>query len=431
MNYFKITLALILLLSLTSCKNEEYEEKALIEDTNTLKVAIASDTHLLSPKLYEQNQAFYDFVNKNPILLVEYTSLFLDCLIQTLIENDTDILILSGDLTTNGELQSHLDLSYKLNYLEENGVEAFVIGGNHDINNPWAMSFNNNKMERTDNVSPEQFKEIYKNFGYEQATSVDNDSLSYYVDINNSLGLLMIDSNYYKYNTEYPHANSKISSSTLNWIEEILEQNNDKDIITVSHHTVLTHNKLFIKNYTIDENEKISNLLKEYNNNLIFSGHLHIHDVVNDDDLIEVVSSPLAVYPNAYGLLTVTPTTFTYETKYLDVENYVIENDINDSFLMDYNNNAYERYKSSNISILEGFDNLDEDKQLEIFNTFSEINFNFMTGNEYKNDKFINTEAYNELINKEGFISIYVKSITNDNPINDNYFEMDRKNKKE
>ena len=56
-------------------------------------------------------------------------------------EKQPDALILSGDLTQNGEKVNHEELAKKLRLLESQGVPVVVIPGNHDINHPSAASF--------------------------------------------------------------------------------------------------------------------------------------------------------------------------------------------------------------------------------------------------------------------------------------------------
>ena len=50
-------------------------------------------------------------------------------------------LILSGDLSLNGEKANHLEFSEKLHEIEEAGVPVYVIPGNHDINKPDAGEY--------------------------------------------------------------------------------------------------------------------------------------------------------------------------------------------------------------------------------------------------------------------------------------------------
>ena len=82
-----------------------------------------------------------------------------------------DVIILSGDLTLNGEKESHKELAKKLEQVEKAGVQVVVIPGNHDINNPHAAVYFGEEKAETDPVTPEEFYNIYHMYGYDQAIS--------------------------------------------------------------------------------------------------------------------------------------------------------------------------------------------------------------------------------------------------------------------
>ena len=87
---------------------------------------------------------------------------------------------LSGDLTNNGEKKSHQKLANLLGEIERSGkTKVLVIPGNHDIDNPWARSFEGDKQVLADSVSPKEFTKIYGDFGYKEAISRDKKTLSY------------------------------------------------------------------------------------------------------------------------------------------------------------------------------------------------------------------------------------------------------------
>ena len=67
-----------------------------------------------------------------------YSWEILDAFIEDMKEKDPDLLLLSGDLTLNGEKASHEELAALLEELDEEGITTLVIPGNHDINNPYA-----------------------------------------------------------------------------------------------------------------------------------------------------------------------------------------------------------------------------------------------------------------------------------------------------
>ena len=138
-------------------------------------------------------------------------------------EDKPDILIISGDLTTNGEKQSHLTLADKLKNIEKtSGTKVYVIPGNHDIENPWARGFKGDERYKIDTISASDFSKIYKDFGYGEAISRDKDSLSYLAAPSDDVWLLMLDTCEYRLNKKagIPVTNGEIKDTTLKWIKK-------------------------------------------------------------------------------------------------------------------------------------------------------------------------------------------------------------------
>ena len=106
-----------------------------------INIAVATDLHYLSSSLTDGGSFFTDLVNnadgKNMFYIEEITESF----VATIIREKPEILILSGDLTFNGERQSHLDLEKKLSRIRQNGTQILVIPGNHDIDRSSSEDF--------------------------------------------------------------------------------------------------------------------------------------------------------------------------------------------------------------------------------------------------------------------------------------------------
>ena len=88
------------------------------------------------------------YVGGDPKMLEESGSIA-DAALQMVREDNPDILLVSGDLTKDGEIQGHRDLAAKFQELEDDtDTEVFVINGNHDLYNYTdACTFENGKKE--------------------------------------------------------------------------------------------------------------------------------------------------------------------------------------------------------------------------------------------------------------------------------------------
>ena len=184
-------------------------------------IIVGSDIHYLSPELTDYGEAFQYDVEHGDGRLVTYIDQITDAFLEEVAERQPDVLILCGDLTTNGELASHEGLAEKLRWLEEQGVPVVVIPGNHDLNNPRAYGYRGNERYPAERTTPEQFRQIYGEFGYDEAVSEDATTLSYVWQLDGMTRLLMLDTCQYR---DGNRVGGVILTETYDWIEEQLEE---------------------------------------------------------------------------------------------------------------------------------------------------------------------------------------------------------------
>lgn len=94
---------------------------------------------------------------------------FLNALLNTVKQDDPDVLLISGDLTKDGEKESHEALAEKLEkFEEETGTQVYIAPGNHDLNNANAMNFNTEDGVAVPDgrTSQKDYKEIYGDLVY-------------------------------------------------------------------------------------------------------------------------------------------------------------------------------------------------------------------------------------------------------------------------
>lgn len=299
-------------------------------------IFVASDIHYMAKDLYDDGEAFLKYSEntngRNFIYIEEVVNAFA----YEIAEKKPDILIISGDLTNNGEKVNHLELAEKLKNIEsESGTKVYIIPGNHDILNPFARSFSGDKMIVADKVSPEEFEEIYKEFGYGEAISRDEFSLSYLAAASDDLWLLMMDTNMYYSNEENgaPTTNGVIYEETQDWIRECVEMAHEKgaEVISVTHHNLLKHSENKYYGYTLNKNERVVALYEELGLTLNLSGHIHTQSVVTHEfskgninkTIYDIATATMSSYPNRYAILQYKPGKgFTYDTASVDVDGW-------------------------------------------------------------------------------------------------------------
>jgi 3',5'-cyclic AMP phosphodiesterase CpdA len=347
-----------LLLLLYSCSGEEKLQapQYRIQSGQELSIFTTTDTHYLSGSLTDNGPAFNRFIAAGDGKQLGYSEEMLDALGYDIEIQRPDAVIISGDLTNNGELASHLDLAKHLNKIEEaSGTQVYVIPGNHDIRNPWARQFKGQRQEPVASVTAGKFRKIYSAFGYDEALLQDKDSLSYLAAPSDDLWLLMLDTSQYSNNKElgHPQLDGRLSSTTLKWIDQCgkLAADNGAHIVAVMHHSLLDHSEFIREGFTINDNDQIIHALIQNGITAAFSGHIHIQDIrayqrKDGKNIYDIADSALSVYPHQYGILKYTPRTQTldYSTAKLNVELWAAASGTTDSKLLHFNSYSEESF---------------------------------------------------------------------------------------
>lgn len=357
---------------------------------------VATDLHYISEKINADGELNEICENKGDLKQIKYVSEITDAFISEVMDyKPSGGLIICGDLTYNGERASHLDLMRKFRKLMENGIKVYVIPGNHDINNYNAYKYKSTQKIPISSVSAEDFRKIYFNCGFSEAIYEDEYSLSYIASVLDDLWLVMLDTNFYQNNNwKNPVAiKGVLSDSTYEWLEEHLKEAQQKNIkvIAVTHHSLVDHNDLLNRGYTLEDNQRLVELYAKYNVVLNLSGHLHIQHIkpgyskeIKNKKIYDIATSSLIVCRNQYGILKYEAgKSIFYKTKVLDVSKWALDNGYLDNNLLNFNyysyNYAYSQtYKKIYFELLRK--NLTEYEAKMMSSTLSKLNPAFFSG---------------------------------------------------
>lgn len=296
-----------------------------VPNSEEKNILIASDIHFLSPDLMEDGILQESLLNTGDGKITHFSEEIMDAFIEEVLKRQPDLLVISGDLTFDGEKQSHIDLAEKLSLLVDNNIDVSVIPGNHDVNVYSARGFTEDSAYQVDSVSAEEFEEIYSNFGYETAISQDPSSLSYVTELSDDSWVIMLDSNKYTLHNQQRKsiASGVIQEETMEWLRFVLEESKKREVqpLVVAHHNFLNHHRSTNNSFTLDNSDEVVELLNQYGVDLAFSGHIHLQHIANNGDFHDIASGSLSVYPHYYGELTIRPAEkgLTYETSRLEV----------------------------------------------------------------------------------------------------------------
>lgn len=309
----QVTILLVLSL-LTGCSDTAAHAANNTTGATAVKLMVASDLHYLSPTLTDNGERFQAVMAAGDSKVTEYSEEIVDTLIQKAEEEKPDALLVSGDLTFNGEWISLNELKDKFTALEDAGIPVLVIPGNHDIDYPYAYGYDGADYYPVQDISQADFMSMMGAFGYDDAQLRDSSSFSYCTHVTNSLWLLFLDAN-----TEADPG--ELSKETLTFAEDVLKQAaaEGATVIPVTHQNVLPPSDLFSRGFVINNSDEVKKLFKKYNISLCLSGHAHLQHTSEEDGLTQIITESLSVYPLQYGILTVSGNNWHYENRELGI----------------------------------------------------------------------------------------------------------------
>jgi len=308
----------------------------------TVSIGVISDVHYTHPSLIvERGKALDDYLNSDRKMLHESDAILRQAVQLLLLENP-DIVLIPGDLTKDGELVSHLGVADLLKPLHEKGVKVLVIPGNHDVNNPDAVSFHGDTVRREATISADDFAVIYKDYGYDGAVSRDEHSLSYVSEPVNGVRVMCLDACRYDDNRfisrgdedDHNTTGGALRPATMAWLRTEMQvaQILGKQVLVMMHHNVVehfTHQGLFAAPYLVDHFRDVQELFIDYGINVLFTGHFHSSDIsmVEQPDgncLYEVETGSIVTYPSPYRIIEMAGDSLSIETKYIEEIDYPV-----------------------------------------------------------------------------------------------------------
>jgi 3',5'-cyclic AMP phosphodiesterase CpdA len=342
MKKIRLIVPVVMLLTMVAC-NKEYRELNMQPVTKgenenfcigskTLKIAVLSDLHYMDPSLLKSDgSAFQMYLMQDPKLLAE-SGAILQQIIRKLVVEKPDLVLISGDLTKDGELISHKSLLKQLQILGLNHIKVLVVPGNHDINNPDAKLFNGDNATSVASITPSNFKSLYADYGYKTAISRDPNSLSYVSEPFKDLRILAIDANeYYNNSPLYCVVAGKIKDGTMLWAKKQLAdaKAKGKTVIGMMHHGIVEHfmgESAIFPDYLVDNWGANADELMQAGLKVIFTGHFHANDATQRTagnlSLVDIETGSPVIYDSPFRIVNLVNNKLYINTEHIERISY-------------------------------------------------------------------------------------------------------------
>ena len=313
----KKTLAIILsismMFSLLGVIGNAAEEKPQVS------FAVASDLHYTegeNPLVWYSEDPIFGYANRRAAMDNE-SSLIIDEFLNQCAENDDiQFVLISGDLTDEGKslIEDHYAVAEKFRkFEEETGKQIYVINGNHDVGIKGEYC----------TTGLEEFKEIYFEFGWDEAISVMEDNCSYTADLGDDYRLIALDSCDPDKSTE-----DGMTKEKVNWVidQAAIAKEDGRHPILMMHHNLLDHlplQRILSRNFIIRNHLTTAEKWANAGIKLVFTGHEHCSDATSytstsGNIISDFATTALSMYPLQYRYIEMYEDEITYEAKTIE-----------------------------------------------------------------------------------------------------------------
>lgn len=259
-------------------------DKIVGSNNEPLKVQFITDVHYYSTKLGTHGKA-YDKMESKSQMVIKDSPLVIKRAFDMLCEDtSTDIVLLSGDTTHDGEIQSHEEFIEMLRDLKKRGKRVYVITATHDYqDNGIAYACEGDERVEVPAVGDRHdLWDMYYEFGPNEAIAVHKESMCYVVQLAPGYRLFALnDDTNYKPEGE---RGSGFSDDCMAWIMEQLEdaKKNDQFVIAMTHHPMISPSPFYniIGGGNMQRNyETTREIFADAGLSCMLTGHTHVHDI--------------------------------------------------------------------------------------------------------------------------------------------------------
>ena len=271
------------------------------------KIVVLSDPHVMAPELLvSEGEAWTNYLSGQRKMVDYSQTLFDEMVTKIKDEIKPDLVLISGDLTKDGEQLSHTYVISKLDELREVGIQTLVIPGNHDRGaNADAVLYDGATTSPVEVATDGWFATQYANYGYGSTSERESTSLTYACEPIEGLVVIGIDSG----------TDGTLSSATLDWIvgKASAAQGSGKRVIAMMHHPLIPHFTgvdNFVETAVVSNYETVRNTLADAGIRVVFTGHFHTSDIAMDKnadlsrEIYDVTTGALISYPCDYREIT-------------------------------------------------------------------------------------------------------------------------------
>lgn len=259
-------------------------EKIYGSNNEPLKIQFITDTHYYSRKNGVEGKAYEKDESKSQMVVKDSPYVLKRAFDMLCEDTSTDIVVLSGDTTRNGEITSHEEFIEMLRDLKSRGKRVYVITATHDFRGGGVSKgfVGDEQIEVPAIENRADLWDMYYEFGPNEAISTYKDSLCYVVQLAPGYRLFALNDD----TNDKPEGErgSGYSDGCMKWIMEQLEdaKANDQFVIAMTHHPMISPSPFYSiigKGDMQRNHETTREIFADAGLQVMLSGHTHVHNI--------------------------------------------------------------------------------------------------------------------------------------------------------
>lgn len=270
------------------------------ENDGNLKVAVISDLHYLCPDMIKDTADFQYTMNFDRKLLPESEAI-LDSFLDAVRSDKPDVLLVPGDMSSNGELECHQAVAAKLQALQADlpELKIYITTGNHDINNYDGKNYNtaDGTAVPATVTTPEAYEDVYS-FVYNDESIIARftpaegnmaGGLSYVARPCEGFTFIVVDSCMYSSDVTAGGENvgdvgGIIGADLEAWILQQADEAKQRGdvVMAMMHHGIVSHFSLeptLLGDFLVNDYEHVAAMFADAGVSFVFTGHMHANDI--------------------------------------------------------------------------------------------------------------------------------------------------------
>lgn len=238
------------------------------------KFYLITDTHYFAPELGCSGPEYDDFMHYEQKCFAETASINRSVIDYLKNAKEADNVLIAGDLSFNGEIESHRQFIALLNELKESGKNVYVVTADHDFKDDGdTFAFGEKGRYSPEGTKRESLPDLYKDFDFGQAIAEDREHLSYVAQIGEGVRLLALNSDFKK------KGNHHFKDEQFEWIKEQAEKAREDGqmLFAMNHYPILGGQPLMslIEPMSVRDSYKTASFFADNGIHFVFTGHMH------------------------------------------------------------------------------------------------------------------------------------------------------------